>query len=112
MKHLFELELEEIQCCNCLQTLGTYDPNTYTYDTKSWFATNNKLDYYTYNFYGTKREKIILEETEALTAIDVNTCSHKWNKENGRKSFQLVRMNHGYWYQHKHGKTEWLSKLK
>ena len=48
MKHLFEfeLDLEEIQCCNCLQTLGTYDPNTYTYDTKSWFATNNKLDYY------------------------------------------------------------------
>ena len=27
--------------------------------------------------------EIILEETEALTAIDVNTCSHKWNKENG-----------------------------
>lgn len=27
--------------------------------------------------------EIILEETEALTAIDVNTCSHKWDKEEG-----------------------------
>ncbi len=40
----FELELEEIQCCNCLQDLGTYDPNNNTYDTKNWFGTRE--DYY------------------------------------------------------------------
>lgn len=76
---------------------GAHDTQSVYEDCKAWYS---KI----------KPKGVIAGDDIQLNSVQKGIV--KWNKENGRKSFQLVRMNHGYWYQHKHGKTEWLSVVK
>ena len=76
---------------------GAHDAQSVYEDCKAWYS---KI----------KPKGIIAGDDIQLKSVQNGLL--KWNKEYEKKSFHLVRMNHGYWYQHKHGKTEWLSKLK
>ena len=76
---------------------GAHDTQSVYEDCKAWFP---KI----------KKKGIIAGDDIQLKSVQKGISM--WNKEFKKRSFHLVRMNHGYWYQHQNGKTNWLSIIK